>query len=526
MSPSGATPTAPAAAGEPLRAGSRAAHKRGLMVLLGALVGLEFLENGMFVFAASHVVGGIAAAPREFARVQAAYAVGSMMMIVLQQSLSRRFGYRRYLVAALGLFALGAAGSAAADGVMALTLARLVQGVGGGALFTGARVLVPLLFPAAERARALKYFMLILFGMSACAPALAAALTDGPGWRWIFIAVVPMAASALVAAWWLLPDAVGRGAAPVRWAAAPLLMAAAALILLQLALSVARFDVFAHPLQLAVASAGGAALLAAFLLHQWHHDEPLLRLRELRHPAFAMGLVLYFMHYLLSNATNYVFPIFAEQSLGFPLLVAGWLNTFSAGVALVGAWAWLKLGPRLPNKRPAMALGALMLVVAGWMFTKMPPGVQPSQLLPALFAKGLFGVMLVLPVAGLTFRDLGEDRFAHGYQSKNLMRQLAGSFSTAVAAVFLERREFAERSAIAGHLDVANPQGDAWFAQAQAGFAAQGLGPDQAHAAAVATLARTIDQQAALLACEDLYRVLCVLALVTAAFALLQRRLR
>ena len=75
-----------------------------LMALSGLLAGVEFLENGMFVFAASHIVGGVAAAPHEFAQVQAAYAVGSMLMIVLQQQLARHFGYRRYLMAALALF--------------------------------------------------------------------------------------------------------------------------------------------------------------------------------------------------------------------------------------------------------------------------------------------------------------------------------------------------------------------------------------------------------------------------------------
>ena len=44
--------------------------KRLLMLLLGLVVGVEFLENGMFVFAASHIVGGIDAAPREFAIIR------------------------------------------------------------------------------------------------------------------------------------------------------------------------------------------------------------------------------------------------------------------------------------------------------------------------------------------------------------------------------------------------------------------------------------------------------------------------
>src|SRR5205823_5009372 len=117
-----------------------------LMLLLGGLIGLEFLENGMFVFAASYIVGGVDAAPREFAQAQASYAVGSMLMIVVQQSLSRRFGYRRYLTGALALLFVGTAAAAAAEGLAGLTAARFVQGFGAGALFTSGRILVNLLF--------------------------------------------------------------------------------------------------------------------------------------------------------------------------------------------------------------------------------------------------------------------------------------------------------------------------------------------------------------------------------------------
>ena len=518
--------SAEASAARAAPAPARAARKQGLMLLLGGLVGIEFLENAMFVFAASHIVGGIDAAPREFARVQAAYAVGSMLMIVMQQFFARHFGYRRYLSAALALFMLGAAGCAASVDLLTLTLARFVQGFGGGALFTSARVLVPLLFPVAERPLALKYFMLVLFGMSACGPALASVLTDGLGWRWIFIGTLPLAAAALAATWVLLPDGAGRTSAPVRWAAAPLLLIAAALTLLQVALSAARFDLFADPTRLAVASLGGAALLIAFLMNQWRHDEPLLRLRELRHPAFVMGLVLYFLHYLLSNSANYVFPIFAEQALGISLVAAGWLNTFSAVVSLLGAYAYLKFTRLLPNKKFLMAAGAAMLAISAWLFSRMPPDAPLALLLPALVAKGLFGVMLVLPVAGLTFRDLGDDRFAHGYQSKNLMRQLAGSFATAVAAIVVQDRQFVNASHLAGRVDTGQAATLDWIARVEAGYAAQGLAAGQAHAAALAGLKRIVDQQAMLLACQDVYRLLAVAALATAAIVLLQRRLK
>ena len=122
-----------------------------LMWLLAALVGMEFLENAMFVFGSSHILGGIGVAPREFAQVQAAYAIGSMLMIALQQWLARHFGYRRYLLIALLLYGLGDLASASANNLAELTTARLVQGMGGGAFFISTRVLIPMLFPPRSR---------------------------------------------------------------------------------------------------------------------------------------------------------------------------------------------------------------------------------------------------------------------------------------------------------------------------------------------------------------------------------------
>jgi len=506
--------------------GWHADKKRLLMLLLGLIVGVEFLENGMFVFAASHIVGGIDAAPREFAQVQAAYAIGSMTMIVLQQWLSRHFGYRRYLSAALVLFMAGGLACAGAQTLPMLTLARLLQGFGGGALFTSCRVLVPMLFGPRDRPRALKDFMLVAFALSAAGPLMSAALVDHWGWRWVFLASLPLAAIALAGAWLLLPDGVGRGGQPVRWAAGPLLLFAAAVTLVQMGLAQARFEVFAHPARLAITALCGLGLLAWFFAHQLRHDEPLVRLRELGHPVYLAGLGLYFVHYCLAGASGYVFPIYAERGLGIPLTTAGWLNTFSALVTLAAAYTYIKRGARLPRKKPLMAAGALALALAAWMFASMPPDAPAGALLVALAAKGVFGALLVLPVAGLTFRDLGDERFAHGYQSKNLMRQVAGTFASALAAITLQDRQFANYEQIAAHIDASGPQATRWIDSVQASLTAQGLSSADARHTALATLSHMVEQQALLLSCEDLYRLLAALALGAALLIVVQRRLK
>ncbi|WP_334157873.1 MFS transporter [Oryzomicrobium sp.] len=505
-------------------AGWHERKKRLLMLLLPAIAGVEFLESGMFVFAASHIAGGVDAAPREFAQVLAAYAIGSMMMIAMQQWLARHFGYRRYLAAAFALFVAGAVASALAEGLQALTLARLVEGFGGGALFTSSRILVMLLFAPAERPRALRHFIVVLFGLSALGPALSGWLVESWGWRWVFAAPVPLMALAAAGAWMLLPDAVGRSGEPVRWAAGPLLLFAAAITLVQLGLSEARYDVFLNPLHLIALALAGLLLLGWFAAHQWGHDEPLLRLRELRHPAYLLGLGFYFMHYCMSNASSYVFPILAERGLGMPLSTVGLLNSFAAAVTWAAAFAYVRFGSKLPAKRPLMAAGAAALALSAWLLASQPPDVNVAALLPALAAKGVFGALFVLPVAGLTFRELGEERFAPGYQGKNLMRQLAGSFGTSLAAIALTDLQFSAHTQLAGGMEHTVSAG--WIAALEAGFAARGFSPGEAHAAALAEVARLIGQQTLLLACDEFYRLLAVLAALVLVAVLAQRRFR
>lgn len=57
-----------------------------------------------------------------------------------------------------------------------------------------------------------------------------------------------------------------------------------------------------------------------------------------------------------------------------------------------------------------------------------------------------------------------------------------------------------------------------WGASVQAALSARGFDMAQAHQGALAQLAAMVEQQARLIACEDIYRLIAVLALGAAAF--------
>jgi MFS family permease len=503
---------------------SHGLRKRLTRHLLGLVTGVDFFANVMFVFAASHILGGIGAGPRDLVAVQASYAVGSMLMIVQQQWLSRRFGYRRYLCAALAVYIAGSIGCGLAGDAHALVLARFVQGFGAGALFTSARILVNLMFPPAERGPAVKSFMLWIFGASAAAPVVAATLADGGGGSWVFYGVVPPAALALWGAFALLPDAHPQ-AERHSWPLLPLALFALGVASLQWLLGSARFEFFSEPVHLLAALVLGALALGAFFLHQWHHHAPLLHLRALGDPMFLVGLGFYFAYYLLSNAMGYVFPVYAEQALGFSLESAAFMNSASALVSVAAAVVYLRHGRKVSDRRLLMAAGMAALLFAGLWFARLPAGVSEGWLWPGLGAKGLFGVLFILPVAALTFSRIG-DHFGHGYAAKNLLRALAQSGATALAAVWLQGEQLGVHQDLLAYVAPDRPGVTEWLQGTQAALAARGLDPQQAHAAALSLLAGTVDQQSQLVACEQLYLAFALVASLAAAAVLLQKRFR
>lgn len=469
-------------------------RQRLTMALIGGLVGIEFLENGMFVFAAAPILAAIHASPQDFALVQMAYALGNMLMVVLQQWMTRHAGYRRYLLLALLLFGLGDVGCALAGSLPALIVARMLQGMGGGAFFLSTRVLIPVLFSVGMRPLVARAFMVAVFAAGAIAPALAANLVHAAGWPWVFWIQIPAVLLLAAGVQRLLPRQLGKSLEQVRWSIAPVLLFLLAASLVQWSLAEADYRLLRHPDQLALAVLAGITLLALFGVHQWRHDEPLLHLRDLVHPGYLAGLGLCALYYFIVNFSNYLFPQFAGQGLRLPVLTTGWLNSFSGAVTLGAVLLYLRYSARVANKRAMMMAGCLrMAASAAWM-ARLPVDASLATLLVPLPVRGLFGVLMVLPVASLTWKALGDTHFAKGYQAKNVMRQMMISLASAVAAVSLQSARIAEFGTLARDLE-------------GAGGAA-------------------IEAQAAFLAGQRMYLWICGVSVLAAVIVAVQKKLR
>jgi MFS family permease len=123
-----------------------------------------------------------------------AYTLTLASFILLGGSLGDRYGRRRVFLVGVGWFALASALCALAPSIAALIGARALQGVGAALLTPGRLAMISASFAPVDRGKAIGAWSGFGGVATAIGPFLGGYLVGGPGWRWIFVINLPLAA--------------------------------------------------------------------------------------------------------------------------------------------------------------------------------------------------------------------------------------------------------------------------------------------------------------------------------------------
>jgi MFS family permease len=130
-----------------------------------------------------------------------AAALGTIGAIPIVGAAMERFGTRSLIVGTAVLYVVGLVGAALAPTMLALVVARFVQGVASGAAYalsigTVATTLPPSIRPRVLALLATSWLLPALLG-----PAIGGFLAGTVGWRWAFIVPLPLLAVSMVMLW-------------------------------------------------------------------------------------------------------------------------------------------------------------------------------------------------------------------------------------------------------------------------------------------------------------------------------------
>ena len=357
-----------------------------------------------------------------------AYLLAFAGLILTMGTLGDRFGRKLALQAGLVLFGGSSLAVLAVQTSGQLIAVRAVMGIGGALIMPATLSIISNVFPREERAKAIG----IWSGMASIGvglgPLFGGLLLEYFDWTSVFMLNVPIAAVALAAGAWLVPNS--RDPKPGAFDLVGAGLSSAALLSLVYPIIEAPERGWTDPRMLACFGAA-AVLAAAFVRWELRTAHPMLDLSFLRNPRFSVASMSVSLASFALFGASFAMTQFLQDAHGYSALEAGAAMTPLAFGLVMGAVSSTKLVERVGTTKVVTAglLGLATLLPASLFWS----GHMPYWPLGLWF----FGVALTMgwimgPATDSVMGSVPEEKSGVGSAMNDVTRQVAGALGTAV----------------------------------------------------------------------------------------------
>ncbi|GAA0407571.1 MFS transporter [Acrocarpospora corrugata] len=336
-----------------------------------------------------------------------------------------RLGRKRLLVVGLAAFGVASAVAMLADSTGWLIAARALMGVGAALIMPLSTSILPSIFPAGERAKAIAIWTAGMALGLPLGPIVGGYLLDHFWWGSIFLINLPAVAIALVAVVLLVPES--RDPASPRLDLPGTLLSVTGLAALVYGVIQAPIDGWGSVGVLTPLTVG-LVLLAAFVRIEMRASAPMMDLSLFRDRVFLWGSIGASLVSLGMMGVLFVVPLSLQAVQGFDAMGTGLRITPMILGLMVGGFAGERL-LKVAALRPVMT-GGLLLLTAGLALGAVLPGEYAYTATWLVVAGAGVGLTMVPAMDGV-LATLPADRTGMGTGVLQTLRQTGGAFGVA-----------------------------------------------------------------------------------------------
>jgi len=454
-----------------------------LAVMLGTF--MEVLDTSVANVALPHIGGSLSATPEEATWVLTSYLVSNAIILPTTAWLASVFGRKRLLLTCIAIFTVSSAICGAATSLGMLIVARVVQGIGGGALQPIAQAILLESFPPAKRGVAMATFSMGII----VAPILLLVLS--------FIEDPPY----LERSRFRRMDYLGFGFMSL-WLGA-----------MQIMLDKGQEDDWFSSPRIRTLAVVSVIAMVSFIVREIVTDEPIVNFSVLRERNFAVGTVLITMLGVVLYGTTAMLPLFLQTLMGYSALDSGMAVSPRGLGALLSAFVVGRL-IGVVDSRLLLGVGFGALAFSGWMFSHLTLNISMASVVAANVINGAATGLIFVPLSTTTLGLVPRERIGN-----------AAGVGISLMTTFLARGAQAHQATLVTHVTPYDPAYQQWLRAAQSALGAHG-NPVTAPSQALGLLYAAVVRQATLLAFLDNFRLITLAALVCLPLLLLFRRTR
>ncbi len=494
------------------------------MMLFGVSIAalMEVIDTSITNVALPHIQGNLGATTSEAAWVVTAYSIANVITMPLAVMLGQMFGKKSYFIFSIVGFTIASIACGMSTSLLALVLARVVQGLFGGGLLAKAQAFLFEGFPPEKQGAVQGIFGICVLVGPVLGPTLGGYLTDNFDWRWIFFINVPVGVISTLLCQGFLPKDAPKNlhAEPTKvdW----LGIAALSVWLgsFQYVLEKGQDDDWFSSKTIVSCSIAAAVGFVVFITHSLRTKTPAVDLRIMRYRSVTVGLFFQTIVGFVLFGLNYVIPNFAQYMLGYTAFQSGLLQVPSSLVTgfmfpVVGAFMG-KIDARYP-----VVIGLLLLALSCYLLEPINLNWGWNDFLSSSLTRGLGLVLVFLPLTMAAVGDCPTEDIQTASSLLSLVRTLGGSIGIAVLATLLTRRDDFHRAVLVEHVTPYSVEAMSRFNQMTSMFEKSGWALADAKAHALRLLDTQVATQAMMLSYADLASILAIFLVATLPFCVL-----
>jgi EmrB/QacA subfamily drug resistance transporter len=367
-----------------------------------------------------------------YAWVTTAYLLTSTAGVPIFGKLSDLFGRKLFLLGGVALFVVASALCGAAQGMTDLVLFRGVQGLGAGCTQAMVFTTIGDLFPPAQRGKLSGVFGSVFGLASVIGPTAGGFLTDGPGWRWVFLVNLPLGVISFAVLLFWFPNVRRQHARRPSIDFLGAIALLAGVVPLLLALSWGGRDYAWDSPAIVGLLVFGAIMSAVFIRIEARAAEPIIPLSLFRMPVVATSTISVALTAVAMFGTVLFIPLFIQGVIGTnatqsgavltPMMLSLVATSTIAGqvISRLGRYRWMTVGG-------VATASAGMLLLSGM-------GVNTSYLTVVrnMIIVGL-GLGVTMPVFTLAVQNAVDQRMMGVATSTvQFFRSMGGALGAAV----------------------------------------------------------------------------------------------
>ncbi len=484
---------------------------------------MVILDSSIANVALPNIAGSFSATQDESTWVLTSYLVANGVIIPSTAWFSTLFGRKNFLLLSTILFTASSALCGMASSMGMLIFARVIQGLGGGAIMPIGQAVMMEEFPVEERGVAMSVFGFGVIFAPIIGPTLGGWITDTYSWHWIFLINVPVGIIAVILGNLFIEDPpYARKGKVQKVDYIGFILLIVWLFSLQVVLDNGQKSDWFGSRWVRWTTALSLSCFIGFIWRELTTKVPIVDLKVFLDRNFIVGTALNSVVGAVLYSTLAILPLFLQHLMGYTATLSGLAISPRGFGSLAGLVAVAFLSNKV-DQRYVVITGMLLLTISNLMFGSMNLNIGMGTIILPNIICGFSFSLLMIPLMTITFVTLKNSQMTNASGIFNLAKSVGGAIGTSIVSTLIQRMGQVHQTHLIRNLTYSNPAFVEKLAAIQSGIAVH-TGEFVAQEKANFMVYMQLQQQANLLAFMDCFKIYAAAVFLLTPFVFLFKK--